>query len=313
MKLQSFNAFYSLLKVNTDLNIVYQNPTDFPTVSFCNLNPPRRKYKSFNDLKIKSTFDGKETDVVTYDEPLFGTCFSFNSNKSNLKQSIMPGKLYGFTVELFADYSDSYHPVWHKPMTPRLAPFEPPGFIENGFRIFIHESQYMPRAAEGIDVPNGFKANIVISKQSLVKLGSPYSNCKTNDEIELLKNDSTFNDTYFKASMPPNVLYSQTRCFDACFLGMIDNPKNEGPFDQRPPKPERMKNITERNNYESCLLFCPEQCDSLSYTVSISLSDFPSESYFNARLLQNSNLKSILEKSDYWIKSKYIFRIKFLY
>lgn len=316
-------------EVNTDLTIEYQNPSEFPTISFCNLSPPKEKYTSFDDIKITYKFDesiGNSSDIVTYDERLFGTCFRFNSNESNLKKSMMPGKIYGFTVELFADYSDSYRPSWNDPnqilkkpnrppmqMGPSSRPsvepqnkltfaqpsFSPlpkpdheiPGFIDNGFRVFIHNYTYEPRPAEGIDVPPGFKTNIVISRHRIAKLRSPYSQCKINSEMQALKSDPTFDATYLNGSMP-NGFYSQTRCLDLCFMGI------KGSQTLGPPQTPIV-----RNNYENCKSFCPEECDSLSYTASISLSDFPSEAYFNSRIVQDASFKKILEKSVFWNKS----------
>lgn len=97
--------------MNTNLEIVYENPLTFPTVSFCNLNPKTMNYRSIDDLILLCVFDERPcepSEFSTFNDNLYGTCFRYNFDKSNLKQSYFAGKLNGFTIELFADRSEAY-------------------------------------------------------------------------------------------------------------------------------------------------------------------------------------------------------------
>lgn len=185
--------------------------------------------------------------------------------------------------------------------------------------MYIHENQYEPRIAEGIDISTGFKTNLVVSKQVMTQLGPPFSDCKTKDELKQLNASTTFNATFLNYAMKSS-LYRQTACLDSCFRHSIpprepkdpnnlnDTNNNKDPFNgHKDPMNDKGLNLpTKSDNYKACLPYCPQECELLTYTVSISFTDFPSESY-GKFLLKNPRLQDKLYQSEYYIRSNFYY------
>ena len=56
------------------------------------------------------------------------------------------------------------------------------------------------------------------------------------------------------------------------------------------------------DNFQTCQPFCPEECESTTYTVSLSFTEFPSHSFADF-LLRKKELVEKLNKSENFIKS----------
>lgn len=196
--IQSINAYFSYQVITTSRTI-YETPTLFPKVTFCNVNPllTRFAYSQRNSLdNLTSQDDLKRlahdlSDVLlscrlnyekctandfvwSYDQK-YGNCFMFNSMfESNgslrlvdLKKSILSGSMYGLKIELYVNLYEN------------LLIKDARGL---GLIVRIDNSSYMTdHGVDGVLVGSGQRTDIVIQREFKSILPKPFSNC----ELEL--------------------------------------------------------------------------------------------------------------------------------
>ncbi len=290
---------YFNYSVVTSINIIYESPTLFPTITFYNLNRPQLSLK---EMLIKCNFNENVCDDTyfdrIYDPPYVYFQFNGAKNQSNktLKKSTHQGKVYGLNLMLFGGMIDNY--TWEK------------NHFSEGFRLIVSNASLDPGlnlgiSDRGIDLPLGFETNVAVKRVFDSKLEYPYNDCYKN----LNQMDSFDSDLFRSILNSTDFTYRQMDCFDYCLGQEIikkcpeETSTKSKNFKQIKPVyllankisggcvEKTYYNLTNQNLYSLCRPVCPMECDSISYELSTSFSLFPSDSYAEY-LISNSIKKS---------------------
>ena len=232
-----------------------------------------------------------ESDFVSYFDMLRGTCFKFNSgkylngSKAALKTSRKLGKLGGLMLELFVgDSSD-----------PRSLS------ITSGAHIFIHNDSLTPTTFEGFEVSSGTLNNVIVSKTYVSKLQKPYSDC-----IDGLDNINSFDSELFRVIMSTNNSYRRSDCLNLCYQRkmfkeckcydgtLMPYSKKVGPCITAKETMCGLKVFEEISRMgvdDLCSKECPLECNSITYSHSVSSTLFPAKSYAH-NMLKDPNIIS---------------------
>jgi hypothetical protein len=159
--------------------------------------------------------------------------------------------------------------------------------------VIIDDQDGFPIKKKGIIIRPSSQANIVLTKTTPENLPYPYSNCQYANSV----------DTLLSREMK-RLGYSYTRdnCMVFCEQKMIID--QLGCYDARLPailNAQPCLTITEfrkisnlRFNYTECFSYCPFECKSIAYGVSISYGDFPTWTYFDYLIWYKYDLYSYL-------------------
>jgi hypothetical protein len=267
--------------VVTEIEVVYEMPTQFPTVTFFSLKNPKSNY-SLNDFLISCHFnDFKCTadDFVSHIDTSGYVSYSFNNKINTTEESITPGKKNGLQIELFSGFFDDMN-LTDKSILRY--------FRLDGFSIVVHNGTMDPRyyggvSFDGIEISPGFSTNIIVNRIFTYKLEEPYNDCLKNlDHI-----DSFHSDIYKLMLNKNKYKYRQKDCFDYCVAKQFIN-KCQLSFelenyiillDQNWHHLGNNETILKCLNevytylvngklYEVCHEVCPQECDSISYEYS---------------------------------------------
>ena len=257
---------FSDLNVVTAIKTEYDQPTEFPTVTFCSFLP--NLYDNFSAPgPLSSSHFAGDFDIgmnpnnhyESFMTPL-GKCYRFNSGK-NMKNESIPIKNSTFGGIWDAFYLDLYAPY--------------------GLAVWIH-NKTSPPLIEGrneiIASPERLN-HISVEKTFESKLEEPYNHC--------LKNVSTFNKnkTIIDFFLNKKQSYSQEKCLDICFqlFYIQENPCQcnettlgnvmQNCFSKK--KELFYCTLNYRANFsfnrlkDKCSEYCPLECDSITYSISI--------------------------------------------
>ena len=133
--------YYLDYNVVTNINVIYEIPTQFPSVSLCQQNSdyttPNTSFLSQQTL-IKCKFNLKncnQSDFSVFYDPYYGNCYKFNGGFNSAGEPIdvlyskEAGKFYAFQIELFSN--DPYF---------------------TGVHVYIHNQTINPSPVEGNDL-----------------------------------------------------------------------------------------------------------------------------------------------------------------
>ena len=173
--------------------------------------------------------------------------------------------------------------------------------MKSGLYVAIHNQTNLPLVKdEGFIVQTGASANIAIERTFYSRLSSPFSDCR-KDVDSVLPTDSQF---YKYTSQITK--YSQKLCYEICFQYKYAIPRCNC-SDPSVPVVDTDQQICNtfasleciedaRNEFDNspigqfCDPYCPLECDSIDYDVSIASAKYPSD-YYSDILLQQSSLK----------------------
>ena len=260
--------------VVTKIQSVNQIPAEFPDVTFIILRNQKLiiKAEEIESTFLKYKFNSLPLNFNDFD--IFQDKFGYVSYKFGSQKSYTPGLKYGLNIII------------------NLTNFPIKDIDKNcndcdldGLRIVIHD-KYADPGYYGGETKSGFTLapgqfnEVIIKKTVSKKLGYPHNNCiKINDiNSEKLENDQIYN--YILKST--NYSYKQTDCFDYCIgkqmlnylniTNRIDNWVNV--LTEFSNKSAELKNIYSKlikgEITNICTPFCPLECDTNSYDVSIS-------------------------------------------
>ena len=263
-----FSTNASLLKFSALLSTMGKNYTD----------EDRKRFSlPLKDFIVECTFGvSSKCDLDDFDwhyNFYYGNCYTFNNGRnlngkiSNIYNSTQPGFNNGLRLKLFLGDPSKTHKI----------------FQSYGVHVYVHNKSSKPRYEEGVDVSSGEKTHVVINRIFENNLEFPYTNC-ISDQNKL----NSFK--FYRAITRSNRIYTQKECFDMCLQNEIIKSCNcSVPFF-----------ISESKNCDSitdtrcaidatdlffkelnikCSHLCPRECETISYTLSTSHSDFPSLSY----------------------------------
>jgi len=304
---------YFAYGVSTTSRIIYETPTLFPKVTFCNLNPITTEYgygviksgqaanidffsiedqkktaRNLNEILLNCSFKQKPCNssnfVWSYD-PYFGNCFVFNSgfdsngNRIDLEKSTLSGFYLGLQLTLYVNIYEKL--------------FDYGNFNGLGAIFLIGNSSYLAMDNPILVTP-GLLTYITVDREFNSILPKPYSNCDI---------DSTFksNSSLFNLISKSKYLYTQQLCLTQCFQQyLIDN------YNCTLSILFKMFNVTNVCNdkafvdiedsylmdslFKICLQLCPLECNQTLYKTSLSSSYLTGHKYISQ--IQNSNLST---------------------
>ncbi|RNA09553.1 FMRFamide-activated amiloride-sensitive sodium channel isoform X1 [Brachionus plicatilis] len=220
----------------------------------------------------------------------FGNCYTFNDLFDDNNQRIdslktsKSGPENGLKMEIFVGVS-GIQDVFS---------------IKTGIKVVIHERGVRPILKyDGIEVSTGVAANIVVSRTNFSKQPLPFSSCRKDPE-NLLSTDSKYHKYTLSISR-----YYQKLCYEICLqyeqivpncqcadpsipivdsnLTICSNAKSLNCVKEQRDSFDSSKNID-----EVCGRFCPDSCDQMIYSTSISQSSYPTDYYSSILVNQNS-------------------------
>jgi len=304
---------YLKYEVVSQTTVINEVPTQFPAVTFCDNNPfsteeaqvfmeyvadlnglsPLQSPAFLSQLNAASSFTSDETrmklglqlsqitcfyltndcksDLHWYWSYTYGNCYTFNSglNFSNqkiaLKKSYRNGKDFGLSVTVNLIDMNKYI-----------------GSKAKGLVVFVHNSSFKPWSKE-VFVKPGELTYIQVERTFVEKQPLPYSDC-----IELNSYSSELYD-YIIAS---GQKYRQQDCFELCLQQkIIKNCKCFfAGYRNLSTQLKPCLNLTESKclgqqyfifNLDECKTnFCPLECDSIKYDLTLSSLLCPSQSYY---------------------------------
>ncbi len=173
-----------------------------------------------------------------------------------------------------------------------------------GFHVFVHNKSNPPEFDAGFHVAVGAETNVAFTRTFSNRLSSPYSDCVSQKDIE--QTDSVF----INAFKLYNHTYTQKRCFSYCYqrrlVYVCKCSDLSIPYFQSNSK----KGCTTYENvgclfevysqfykYEvvaNCSDECPIECQSISYSYSLSSYNYPSRFFARALYKQNQYLRSLV-------------------
>jgi hypothetical protein len=218
----------------------------------------------------------------------YGNCFRFNSgkdfygNKTSIKKSYLPGKVYGLNLELMADKTISKLGI--KSMS--------------GIKLFIDNSSFYPNyLTNGIDLKTGTHTNIVLKTVFNEREPEPYSECKKEITSESYKNMINMGKTYEKTNC--ELFCIQKKIIDECgcfylYYDKIDSSTKPCAEDSdiTCTKSFFAKVISGIKDID-CRSECPPECSKVSYDFYSSSSDFPSQKHYEL-LVKKSSVNSTI-------------------
>jgi hypothetical protein len=233
-------------------------------------------YPSFENFVIGCRFSTKKCNYTDFDLDFnvdYGYCYKFNSgNKSKIKQVNQPGKYGGLVLTLNAESTnDNYSNT-------------------NGIHLIINHHKNLVTSYHGIDISSGTENNIILRRYNINQLPYPYSDCRTENEID----DSTLVKTLIRM----NFSYRQLDCYDLCFqkhyidkcgcyLLTYHQLNSNTPCMNTSCMHSAVKSY-DKSVLDNCSLSCPRQCKHEKFSFSIYSINYPSQYDFN-RLTKNSN------------------------
>ncbi len=266
-------AYYNY-EVVTLIKQDYGQPTEFPAITFCSLKLYHFENKSLNELIEVASFgydygiaDNISNHLELVNTSSIGKCYRFNSGLNLYSESI-PIK-----QSTFGGQFDSFSLAINAP---------------DGLAVWIHNKSSPPTIELGsgdgndpINILPGFQTNLAIEKIVEQKLEEPYNHCLQN--VSMFQRNKTVID-YIKAK---GHSYTQIKCLELCFdLDYITrNPCNCTNvtignvwsacwLDFESSVINSCTFMSKRNFYqqdvkEYCSLYCPLECDSVSFSVQI--------------------------------------------
>jgi hypothetical protein len=232
--IQSISEYLSY-QVTTTSRTIYENPTLFPKISFCNINKYATKYAyyltknisynelslnieekkllghEFNNIALNCWFNFKKCtsrDFVWFFDSTYGNCFTFNSgldsNKTtvDLKQSSFVGSYFGLQLTLYVNIYEKL--LKSNFSNPRRG---------MGVMIRIENNSFSNTYGnDDIFVSTGFQTDILLSREVKSILPKPYSDC----EIE--EGSKYFSSEFFDLITNSKYIYTQQLCLLQCSI-----------------------------------------------------------------------------------------------
>ncbi|KAK0425320.1 hypothetical protein QR680_009143 [Steinernema hermaphroditum] len=244
-------ALKAVAKENMVFAVQSLNDTDKESISYTKA-----------EFITKCSFNGQscsiENDFDTYHDPIYGNCFTFNSNKSGMT-SERAGANYGLRFQVFVNISD------YLPTTESA-----------GVRLTVHSPDEQPFAdTHGYNAPTGFVSSFGIRMKRMSRLPKPYGDCndrgKDEDFIYKSKNYST---EACQRSCTQKYLVRKCGCGDPRFPMFRDH-KN-CPVDNATLREcLRTQNAFAGRNIDQIGCRCRQPCQQDAYSVSYSASRWP--------------------------------------
>ena len=298
--IQAILAYLSYQILTVSRNI-YENPTLFPKVTFCNLQPLISEY-AFNftehgigdsdilnlsdeekkrlghdleDILIDCNFNNKHcasTDFSWSYDKVYGNCYTFNTgfslngSKIDLKKSSLTGPQFGLQLELYVNFYEKLS-------------FKAPTL---GALLRLGNSSYLTFNSDqsGILLTPGFQTNIAVEREFKTILSKPYSQCEVDSNTPAFIQGSDL----YNLIGESNYAYSQELCLIQCRQKKyVDKYNCTYPdflslFNVITCSMDLLDDTYDINVIlNECLPLCPLECNQTLFKTSISLSQLNGE------------------------------------
>jgi len=325
---------YFTYGVTSTSRTIYETPTLFPKVTFCNVNPFTTQY-AYN-LTRKGIFDGSnlldaEKQKLSHDledflfecwfndkqcyasdftwsyHQMYGNCFTFNGNETNLKKSYLIGPDYGLQLVLYVKVYESLL---------NITDFKD----KLGAVIRVGNSSFSKFVSNGgIFVSSGFSTYIQVDREFISMLPKPYSDCEIDSDSSSRPIESEF----FNFISQARFKYTQQLCFSLCLQKKHIETHNcssiylMGYYNVSQCKKD-MDSIFEKleNNFlkETCSPDCPLECTRNLFKTSLSFNRLNGNKYIS-NIKNNSKLSADFVKTtiDLAAVEKSIVSVKIFY
>ena len=310
---------YLSFEVITSTRTIFENPTLFPKITFCNSNKYATQY-AFNltqngiqsdnslsseekkklgheldDILIECWFNAKpcySTDFIWSFDSKYGNCFTFNSgidsnkNQVSLKSSFIAGYEFGLQLALYVNIYEKLLDLTS---------------VQMGAIFRIENSSYLSfNGANDILVSPGFQTNIALNREFNFMLPRPFSEC----EIDLNSPKFRSNSDLYNFIVNSNYQYSQSLCFMQCLQEIVIKKYNcsigfwLSLFNEQTCPLETVSFIllsdsTLSSDFfaKNCVPSCPTECNQTLYKSSITFNQLNGHPYIFS-IQKNSNLSS---------------------
>jgi hypothetical protein len=257
---------YLQYETTTSIFTINERESEFPTISFCNINNPNFDIKLL-DLWFQNEYliNEWQNHFESYTDTVYGNCYRFNSglNLSNQSIPIRKARKSGLDEGLwFNIYSNTSH-YFEKLMF----------YIHNHTRIPVNIYN------RGFVIHPGSDNYFNIKRVYDQKLELPYNNCYKN-----VSKSEYHNQTIIDYLIEKKREYSQKECLYLCrnLIYKEINPCNfilndleidiarEAELKKNDAIFECIQKFYKNNYFESCsTLYCPLECDSFTYDISL--------------------------------------------
>ena len=260
------------------------------TVMSTNFTDENRKNLSLplEDFLIHCRYGFEICDTDKFDwfyDKFYGNCFTLN-NGHNSKGKNIPiynvsqgGAFKGLQMLLYlGNQSD----------IPELV-------RSSGVHVFVHNRSVLPNSFEGVDASSGEQTNIITSRLFDSKLEYPFNDCKSN-----LKSPDAFDSDIFRATFKLRKYYNHEYCFDVCLqkeiitnclcsatiFARLENLKDCETLNEVSCSMKVAQDFYEQDLMKKCSPFCPQECESTTYSLSVSHSFFPNQKFSDFLITQ---------------------------
>ncbi|XP_077989317.1 epithelial sodium channel subunit beta-like [Glandiceps talaboti] len=240
------------------------------------------------DFIQECTFDGRmcsESDFVHVLNGKYGNCFSFNTghNNTNMMRATSPGASHGLQLTLFIEENEYL-----------LGVTESTGAV-----VFAHPHSVVPFPEEqGIEVPPGFMSALGVQMKQMNRLGGMYGECTNGDDIDIWYDGYGYSAEACVNTCYQRSLIGECDCFDATkpnkyeSLPVCDNSTN-GLECQAAFKKKFIE-----TNIVGCEPRCPQPCLDETYSTMLSMSKWPSDTYYDEVLTRLSRRSFKIDEKD---------------
>jgi len=297
----------------TNVNIIKQNETQFPTVSFCiHQSNLTAENISLNDYIISCKFDFKncnlDQDFKIYYIKRGDLCFRFNSDKNNIKNTSRidtdTGLSVSFRIEEFQRQYLSY-------LNTKNQVFKISVYIQNYSTLFRIDRCY--NYDSGLQLSTGY-TYIQVEREFIHNLPQPYNECIEQDTTDYISN-------LFQYFIRNNLTYLQKDCFDLCIEEII---LKQCDCSDDIQLGEIYKCFASNNKYcvidlysnysifktklmpHFCYQKCPIECDHIVYNTKSNYVGLLPDLYLNENKLNNISKDDLILINVYYPRLEYI-------
>jgi hypothetical protein len=252
---------YLKYETTTSIQTIYEQESEFPTISFCSRNESNFCIEKF-DFWFNNIEQFIDKDLKVYNDSSFGKCYRFNSGSKNerivpIKTSKISGWDDGFQLSFYSNTSFDY----------------------GRFIILIHNHTQTPKTIynKGHYISSGNYNYFIIKRIKDEKLEQPYNDCFKN------VSKSEFNQTIISYLANKNYAYNQKDCITicenlkynetntcACYLESLDDDILMQCYYKTDNQTLRecVDTFMGSFNFSLCHLeYCPLECDSFEYDI----------------------------------------------
>lgn len=303
-------ANYLKYEVVTKLNVIYEDPSIFPTITLCNLDPFKSNYSDQDlDFFIRKNLSflefGNNSNIYRY-YYMSNLHEMLKNNTIRSNGLVVMNCFINFGTDCNFDYehvnyfdffygnclqynSNETKKIYKRGKLSGISleiyaesSLSRPWINAAGIHLFIHNKSDRISLFQGIDAPVGKATNIAINRVVTNKLERPYSEC-----VEDLSDS-----IYYHKLKAAGYSYRRSDCIDLCFsvfayqtCGCYEGSTKQffsDPICKTVNETNCLgKALTDFTSHYNSECNCPLECHSISYMTTTSSADFPTLPYRN--------------------------------